>query len=58
MKDNDPSYLCLKLRIYLPIRAAIADREKNRKSLISGGVSGGGGGRGDGSKSGGGSGGS
>ena len=39
----------------LPIRAAIADREKNRKSLVSGGVSGGGGGRGGGgSKSGGG----
>ena len=42
----------------LPVRAAIADREKNRKSLVSGGVSGGVGGRGSGgSKSGGGSGG-
>ena len=42
----------------LPIRAAFADREKNRKSLVSGGGSGGGGGRGGGgSKGGGGSGG-
>ena len=41
--------------IFVPIRGAIADREKNRKSLVSGGVSGGGGGRGiGGSKSGGG----
>ena len=40
------------------MRAAIADREKNRKSLVSGGVSGGGGGSSSGgSKSGGGSGG-
>ena len=29
----------------IPIRAAFADREKNRKSLVSGGDSGGGGGR-------------
>ena len=43
----------------LPIREAIADREKNRKSLAGGDVSGGGGGRGGGgSKSEGGSGGS
>ena len=43
---------------FLPIRAAFADREKNRKSLVSGGGSGGGGGRGGGgSKGGGGSGG-
>ena len=58
--------ICLSLRVSLfrcvlaslPIRAAFADREKNRKSLVSGGVSGGGGGWGDGaSKSGGGSGG-
>ena len=42
----------------LPIRAAFTDREKNRKSLVSGGGSGGGGGRGGGgSKGGGGSGG-
>ena len=32
----------------IPIRAAFADREKNRKSLVSGGGSGGGGGRGGG----------
>ena len=45
-------------RVNLPIRAAFADREKNRKSLVSGGGSGGGGGRGGGgSKGGGGSGG-
>ena len=42
----------------LPIRAVFTDREKNRKSLVSGGGSGGGGGRGGGgSKGGGGSGG-
>ena len=43
----------------LPVRAAIADRKKNWKILVSGGVSGGvrGGGGGGGSKSGGGSGG-
>ena len=42
----------------MPVRATIADREKNRKSLVSGGGSGGGGGRGGGgSKGGGGSGG-
>ena len=42
----------------IPIRAAFADREKNRKCLVSGGGSGGGGGRGGGgSKGGGGSGG-
>ena len=42
--------------IHVPVWAAIADREKNRKSLVSGSVSGGG--RGDGgSRSGGGGGG-
>ena len=38
----------------IPIRAAFADREKNRKSLVSGGGSGGGGGRGGGGSKGGG----
>ena len=33
---------------YIPIRAAIADREKNRKSLVRGGVGDEGGGRGGG----------
>ena len=37
-----------------PIRAAFADREKNRKGLVSGGGSGGGGGRGGGGSKGGG----
>ena len=37
----------------IPIRAAFADREKNRKSLVSGGGSGGGGGRGGGGSKGG-----
>ena len=51
-RPNDKS-----LKSNVPVRAAIADREKDRKSLVSGGVSGGGGGRGGGgSKSGGGSG--
>ena len=40
--------------ILIPIRAAFADREKNRKSLVSGGGSGGSRGRGGGGSKGGG----
>ena len=40
----------------LPIRAAFVDREKNRKSLVSGGGSKGGGGSADGGDNGGGAG--
>ena len=39
---------------FIPIRAAFADRDKNRKRLVSGGGSGGGGGRGGGGSNGGG----
>ena len=41
-------FLCQLEQKPLTIRVAITDREKNCKSLVSGGVSGGGGGRGGG----------